>query len=316
MHKFFKHMTTITLVLTATLLVAPSGLAQMCGSRGGVYSPSTQTSQENFAELTTEAAQSYIVVEGKSVLSVQPTAIRIVLAVTHEAKTSKECKTAIEGKIAELRPLWIQAGVKDENIVEDFISILPQYEFEAKELGNQQVAMEKRVGFLMQTNIHLAVKDDVEASKVLDVAFENGITDIIGFDYWSEQLDQKKQEVRAKALQVAKEKSKMLLDGLFKETPRVINVQENTIVVNPTDMYESFTNTSSANYQTNYWSRKNMPLVQLARPKNTYYRGNLPNADTQAAKLPMRSELSVVSTVKIYYESPAAEGYNAARAKK
>ncbi len=316
MNKFLKHMAAISLVLAAFLLVVSSGFAQMAGSRGGVYSPVTQPSQAKSVELTPEAAQSYIVVEGKSVLSVQPTAIRIVLAVTHDAKTSKECKTAIEGKIAELRPLWIQAGVKDENIVEDFISILPQYEFEAKELGNQQVAMEKRVGFLMQTNIHLAVKDDVEASKVLDVAFENGITDIIGFDYWSEQLDQKKQEVRAKALQVAKEKSKMLLDGLFKETPRVINVQENTIVVNPTDMYESFTNTSSANYQTNYWSRKNMPLVQLARPKNTYYRGNLPNADTQAAKLPMRSELSVVSTVKIYYESPAAEGYNAARAKK
>ena len=315
MHKFFKHMTTITLVLTATLLVVPSGLAQMSGSRSGVYSPSTQTSQENFAELTTEAAQSYIVVEGKSVLSVQPTAIRIVLAVTHEAKTSKECKTAIEGKIAELRPLWIQAGIKDENIVEDFISILPRYEFEAKELDGQQVAMEKKVGFLMQTNIHLAVKDDVEASKVLDVAFENGSTDVIGFDYWSEQLDLKKQEVRAKALKVAKDKSKILLDGLFGKTPRVINVQENTIVVSPAQMYESFTNASSASYQTNYWSRKNMPLVQLARPKNTYYRGNLPNADTQAAKLPMRPELSVVSTVKIYYESPAAEGFNAARAK-
>ena len=315
MHKFFKHMTATTLVLTATLLVAPSGLAQMSGSRGGVYSTTTQTSQENFAELTTEAAQSYIVVEGKSVLSVQPTAIRIVLAVTHEAKTSKECKTAIEGKIAELRPLWIQAGIKDENIVEDFISILPRYEFEAKELGGQQVAMEKKVGFLMQTNIHLAVKDDVEASKVLDVAFENGITDVIGFDYWSEQLDLKKQEVRAKALKVAKDKSKILLDGLFEKTPRVINVQENTIVVKPAQMYESFTNDSSASYQANYWSRKNMPLVQLARPKNTYYRGNLPNAGTQAAKLPMRPELSVVSTVKIYYESPAAEAFNAARTK-
>ena len=315
MHKFFKHMTATTLVLTVILLVAPSGLAQMSGSRGGVYSTTTQTPQENFAELTTEAAQSYIVVEGKSVLSVQPTVIRIVLAVTHKAKTSKECKTAIEGKIAELRPLWIQAGIKDENIVEDFISILPRYEFEAKELGGQQVAMEKKVGFLMQTNIHLAVKDDAEASKVLDVAFENGITDVIGFDYWSEQLDLKKQEVRAKALKVAKDKSKILLDGLFEKTPRVINVQENTIVVSPAQMYESFTNASSASYQTNYWSRKNMPLVQLARPKNTYYRGNLPNADTQATKLPMRPELSVVSTVKIYYESPAAEGFNAARAK-
>ena len=315
MHKFFKHMTATTLVLTVILLVAPSGLAQMSGSRGGVYSTTTQTPQENFAELTTEAAQSYIVVEGKSVLSVQPTVIRIVLAVTHKAKTSKECKTAIEGKIAELRPLWIQAGIKDENIVEDFISILPRYEFEAKELGGQQVAMEKKVGFLMQTNIHLAVRDDVEASKVLDVAFENGITDVIGFDYWSEQLDLKKQEVRAKALKVAKDKSKILLDGLFEKTPRVINVQENTIVVSLAQMYESFTNASSASYQTNYWSRKNMPLVQLARPKNTYYRGNLPNADTQATKLPMRPELSVVSTVKIYYESPAAEGFNAARAK-
>ena len=316
MHKFLKHIAAIVLVLTVFLLFGYSSFAQSSGSRGGVYSAATQSPQENSVALTTEAAQSYIVVEGKSVLSVQPTAIRIVLAITHEAKTSKECKAGVEGKIAELRPLWIQAGLKDENIVEDFISILPQYNFEAKQLGDQRVAMEKRVGFLMQTNIHLAVKDDAEANKVLDLAFENGITDIIGFDYWSEQLDVKKQEVRAKALQVAKEKSKVMLDGLFEKTPRVINVQENTIVVNPTEMYESFANTSSANYQTNYWSRKSIPLVRLARPKNTYYRGNLPNADTQAAKLPMRAELSVVSTVKIYYESPAAEGYNAARAKK
>ena len=192
MHKFLKHMSAITLMLTAILLVVTSGLAQMSGSRGGVYSTTPQSPQAKFVDLTPEAAQSFIVVEGKSVLSVQPTAIRIVLAVTHEAKTSKECKTGIEGKIAELRPLWIQAGVEDGNIVEDFISILPQYDFEAKQLGGQQVAMEKRVGFLMQTNIHLA------------------------------------------------------------------------------------------------------------------------NADIQAVKLPMRSELSVVSTVKIYYESPAAEGYNAA----
>ena len=224
----------------------PSGFAQSSGSRGGVYSSSAQPSQAQSAELTPEAAQSYIVVEGKSVLSVQPTAIRIVLALTHEAKTSKECKTGIEGKIAQLRPLWVQAGVEDKNIVEDFISILPQYDFEAKQLGDQQVAMEKKTGFLMQTNIHLAVKDDAEAMKVLDVGFENGVTDIIGLDYWSEELDRKKQEVRAKALQVAKVKSKVLLDGLFEKTPRVINVQENTIVVNPAEMYESFTNASSA----------------------------------------------------------------------
>ena len=314
MHLNFKHMVAITLA-AAFLLYESSGFAQMSGSRGGVHSPLNQPSTPTFVDLTPQTAQSYIVVEGKSVLSVPPTAIRIVLAVTHEAKTSKECKTGIERKIAELRPLWIKTGIKDENIVEDFISILPQYDFEAQQLGDQQVAMEKKVGFLMQTNIHLAVKNDAEAMKALDVAFENGITDIIGFDYWSEELDRKKEEVRAKALQVAKEKSKLLLEGLFVETPRAINIKEETIVVNPAEMYQSFTNDSSTSYQTNYWSRKSIPMVKLARPKNTYYRGNMPNADTQAKKLPMRSELSVVSTVKIYYASPAAAAFNAARPK-
>ena len=314
MRTSFRQMVAVTLLLVAWVLV-PNGIAQLSGSRGGSYAANQQQSQVQFSTLTPETAQSFIVVEGKSVLSAQPTAVRIVLAITHEAETSKECKAGIESKIAELRPLWNKAGVDNEKIVEDFISILPRYEFEAKKLGSQEVAMEKKVGYSMQTNVHLAVKDDAEAMKVLDVAFTNGITDIIGFDYWSEELDRKKEEVRAKALQVAKRKSKMLFDGLFEKTPRVINVQENTVVVNPASMYESFTNTSTGDYQTNYWSRKNMPLVKLARPKNTYYRGNLPNADTQAEKLPMRAELSVVSTVRIYYESPAAEGFNAARAK-
>ena len=202
----------------------------------------------------------------------------------------------------------------DDKIVEDFISILPRYEIEVKTLGGKEVAMEKKSGYVMQTNIHLAVKDDAEAMKVLNVAFANGVTDIIGFDYWSDELDKQKKEVRAKAIQAAKEKAEVLL-GLFDKTPPVINVQENTIVVYPESMYESFQNSSSNEYQTNYNNRRNLPLIRLPRPKNTYYRGNLPNADTQVDELPMRAELSVVSTVRIYYQSPAAEKFNAGREK-
>ena len=284
--------------------------AQLSGSRGGVHGGVVETP---LPTLTPEAAQSFITVEGKSVVSVKPTAIRIVLAITSEEASSRECKTSIEQKIAQLRPLWNQAGVADEKIVEDFISLLPRYEFEVKQLGGQDVATEKKVGYMMQTNIHLAVNDDAEAMKVLDVAFANDVTDIIGFDYWSKDLDSKKQEARAKAIKVAKEKSKVLLDGLFAKNLPAINVQENTVVRYPSSMYQSFTNTSSGEYQTNYHNRRNLPLIKLARPKNTYYRGNLPNADTQADELPMRAELSVVSTVRIYYESPSAKSFNASR---
>lgn len=294
----------------AFLFLSQCGQAQLSGSRGGV---SQRPGERSFPTLTPQAAQSFITVEGKSVLTVKPTSIRVVLALTSESTSSADCKTAIERKVTQLRPLWNEAGVANEKIVEDFISLLPRYEFEVKKVGDQDVAMEKKVGYLMQTNIHLAVKDDAEAMKVLDVAFANDVTDIIGFDYWSEDLDRKKQEARAKAVQVAKEKSKVLLDGLFEKSPPVINIQEETVVHYPSSMYESFTNTSSGAYQTNYQSRRNLPVIRLARPKNTYYRGHLPNADTQADELPMRAELSVVSTVRIYYESPSAKSFNANR---
>ena len=299
--------------LIISLALVSSALAQS-GSRGGVKSAS-HTVKPALSKLSPELAQSYIVVEGKSILSVEPTAIRIVLALTSEAVTSRECKTELDQKIAQLRQLWTQAGIANDEIVEDFISVLPRYDFENGVLGAQEVMKEKKIGYIMQANVHLSVKDNAEVTEVLKVAFENEVTDIIGFDFWSEEMDLKKQEARAKALEVAKEKSKTLLDGLFEKMPPAINVQENTVVVYPESMYESFENASSNEYQTGYSNRRNIPLVKLARPKNTYYRGNLIDADTQTPELQMRAKLSVVSTVWVYYQSPAAKSFHASRAK-
>ena len=179
--------------------------AQLSGSRGGSVHGNT-ADDGSPAALTAEDAQSFIEIEGKAVLSVEPTSIRIVLALTSEAVSSAECKTKIQKQIATLREQWKEAGMKEEDIVEDFISLLPSYEFEVETLKEKEVMMEKKVGYLMQSNVHLAVKDDKEAMKMLDVAFANNVTDIIGFDYWSKDLDQKKKETRALAVEAAKEK--------------------------------------------------------------------------------------------------------------
>ena len=294
-------------------LIAAFGHSQNCYSQlGGSRASNTKSGEATLNTLDPDKAQSFITVDGKSVLSVKPTAIRIVLALTSEAESSADCKSGIDQQIATLRPLWKQDGIDESKIVEDFISILPRYDYDLKKLDEKSVvAVEKEAGYLMQVNLHLEVKDDAEATKAIGVAISNGVTDIIGFDYWCKDLDSKKQEARAEAIEIAKDKAKVLLEGLFEKTLPVINVQENTIVRYPASMYRSFSNTSSADYQSNYYNRRNVPLVKLARPKNTYYEGNLPNADKQADTLPMRAELSVVSTVRIYYESPAAKAFNA-----
>ena len=52
-----------------------------------------------------------------------------------------------------------------------------------------------------------------------------------------------------------------------------------------------------------------MEVIRTFRPKNTYDRGLFSNSDIQPAELPMQSEISVVSTVKLFYESPVAKDY-------
>lgn len=304
---------TVALVL---VVFVPFGVVQNCCAQlgGSRASNDPQSREATLDTLSPDKAQSFITVEGKSVLSVKPTAIRIVLALTSEAESSADCKSGIDKQITTLRPLWRQVGIGDDKIVEDFISILPRYEYDLKKIDEKSmVAVEKEAGYLMQVNLHLEVKNDAEATKAIDIAISNGVTDIIGFDYWCKDLDIKKQEARAEAIEIAKEKAKVLIEGVFEKTLPVINVQEKTIVRYPASMYRSFTNSSSTDYQSNYYSRRNVPLMKLARPKNTYYEGNLPNADKQADTLPMRAELSVVSSVRIYYESPAAKTFNASR---
>ena len=158
----------------------------------------------------------------------------------------------------------------------------------------------------MQSNLHLAVKDDAQAMSAIGIAFDAGVADIIAFDYWSKELDQVKVKARTAAVKAARDKAEVLLGALFEKQPPVINVQEATRIYYPETLYESFTNSSDAQYQSTY-SRRDIPRIRMFRPKNTYYRGLYMDADVQSKDLPMRSEISVVSTVRLYYESPAAK---------
>ena len=117
-------------------------------------------------------------------------------------------------------------GIAQDNIVEDFISVLPRYEFQIEKVVDREVAVEKKVGYLMQSNMHLAVKNDRQAMAAVDVAFENGVSDIIAFDYWSKKLDQMKVQARSEAVKAARGKSDVLLGALFDKRPPLINLQE------------------------------------------------------------------------------------------
>ncbi len=110
----------------------------------------------------------------------------------------------------------------------------------------------------MQSNIHLAVADDNLATKALAAAFEHDVTDIIAFDYWSNQIDETKMIAREQAIKAAQKKSHQMFAELFDVPPAVINVQEMTTTRYPQSLYRSFVNVQDQNV-TQPW-RRSIPL--------------------------------------------------------
>jgi len=228
----------------------------------------------------------------------------MVLAVTSEAETAPKCQQAIDAAIDGLRAAWSKIGIGPDRVVVDFIAVLPRYEWVATKHGDIDAEVEKKVGYRMQTNVHLAAHGEAEARAALAKALEQGITDVIAFDYWSKDLDDVKVKARSEALKAARGKADMLLGTLFTDHPPAINVQEATTVRYPESLYHSFTNTLDEVVTGDY--RRDMPYIHAYRPRNTYYRGLYIDGDVQPHELPMSPEISVVSTVRLYFKSPAA----------
>ena len=104
-------------------------------------------------------------------------------------------------------------------------------------------------------------------------------------------------------MKAAKAKAESLLKPLFDKNLPLINLQEKTTVRYPDSMYSSFCRQRGRHDDAEL--AREVALIHADRPRNTYYRGLNTDGDVQPRELPMRPEISVISTVRLYYRSPA-----------
>ena len=249
------------------------------------------------------AIENYITIEGKAEKRIEPTALRLVLAIMIEKPDSPECETACREMEETLVKALEDLKIERDAIVVDFISILPVYEWKVEDRQGRTVAMETRSGFRMQSNVHVEVPTEEKARDVLQTAFRLGVSDVIAFDYWNEDVDLHKKEARKEALAAAKDKAELLLGALFDQPPRPLNVHESTRVVYPRSLYDSFENAYNEQVSPSF-SDERLTRIWAAKPKNAYYRGFQEDTDVQGEGLPLRPEISIVSTVRLYYATP------------
>lgn len=302
--------TSVLLISFSVLSIGSSSLcAQGYGSAN--HSPNSGTGIQAGVQghrggtLDVESALSIITIEGTSVIRVAPKEIRLVFAVISEATSSDLCQTNNAEQISKVRDSWQKQGIAEENTVEDFISVLPTFSWHREKRDEHEVLLQKRSGFRMQTNLHVAVKTESEAMAAVRSAFANGVSDIVTFDYWSPDLESEQEKARGAAVAAAKKKAEILLMA-FDQRPPLINIQEQTKTFLPHSLYRTFQNVleETASYP-RAW--RDLPQIKSYRPKMTFFDGLKTDADVQPAELSLKPMIEVTSTVRLYYQSPATK---------
>ncbi len=295
---------TITLALCAVAFQPARLFSQGFGTgrSGTTISQSYDAHWKGLPELEPSLALQFITVEGTAELRVVPEEVRVILAVTIEGASADECQTKVAERIKRIVTDWSNSKIPQDKIVEDFINVLPVYKWVIETQNGEKVVVQKHAGFRMQTNLHVAVKTESEAMQAIQQAFRHGVTDIITFDYWSPKLDEQKREARKAAIAAAKEKADTLLE-IFDSRPKIVNIQEATGVFFPHAMYRTTENVleESTEYLSNWRGRLRFKAY---RPKMTFLDAPQSNADVRPAELMMRPEIAVISTVRLYYQSP------------
>ncbi len=247
-------------------------------------------------------------VSGTAKINVKPQSLRLVLALTNKSETASQCNETIKTRIANIRRGMSELKIDEQDVVEDFIVVNRDYRWELKKQEKSQFLQEFEDGFRMQTNLHILCSNEEIALKAIEKAFANGVSEVVSFDYWHDDLDAYKTQALKKALESAKSKSEILL-SVFDETPRVLNVDNSIEVVTPSRQYRSIkVNADNPNHPSkyiSYWNSYNKLFIP--RPWTTFYAGDEQYSDFSPKTPPMNPMISVVSKVTLTYESPTSK---------
>lgn len=309
MNQFYDILQRRTVMVIISLMIttgiSSESMAQGGGAFAGTRNSGSRRDDERKLSLSTKQAERVIVVQGVAEIRVKPTEIRLVMAVVTEGGTAKECKLKAAKIVEALRLGWKDIGIESNDVFEDFIAIISVYKYEEQKKDDLLVLQEMLDGYRYQTNLHLKLPSEARAHEALDVAFGLNITNIIMFDYWHPKLKEKKLEAMKNAIRVAREKSNILLAAeLFPTRPKLINIRESSKTVFPINMYLTYDNEVEQTVVLPYRTRNDVARISAVRPRTTFYRGPSFEGDSLSPELPMMPEISIVSTVRLFFEAP------------
>ncbi|WP_322549450.1 SIMPL domain-containing protein [Flavobacterium psychraquaticum] len=258
------------------LLTTFASLAQISGNQ--IYENSDYSSK-NYNQTTTSNSTSFSINDNnlsftiKILLNNKADGFIITLGLNEENESVSGCNQKINSRLNGFIGKLKAIGIKPEHTYVDFISQTKIYDFTTNDLTAKQ--FEK--GFEIKKNIIISTSNVVNLEKIITLASEYEIYDVIKVDYFNTDLDAIHNSLFDEALRLAESKKVSYLKAFGKRIVGTPTATENFTTFLPKSQYKTYQAFESSEIQTNSNSRAQY-LKKMERKNKTFYYDGMSNA--------------------------------------
>lgn len=226
--------------------------------------------------------------------NVKPDSFLVTLGLNEESLSVKDCNAKINKRLDGFKNALKKMGIKDEEMFVDFISQTKIYDYKSTSTSNQVNISQVDKGFEIKKNIIIKLKDANLFDKLIDMASEHEIYNVVKVDYKKGDTEKVYDEMLFEANEVLKSRSK-IYDKFgkrdFEEAPQL---SINFYSIQPGKQYKNYTafETSDTSYYNEYYNSNKALIRQEQRKSKTFYYDGM---DPDSFDKVMNSESPVVS---------------------
>lgn len=161
-------------------------------------------------------------------------------SVSADAPTVGEAQNMVTSKMNAILDEVKKLGVDEKDIQTSNYSVYPKYRFEQGVCSGNICPPGRQVadGFTVSHDVTLKVRKTDDAGKVLAAVGSKGATNVSGLNFTTDDPSKIEEEAKAKAIEDAKDKAKVLEKNLGVHLVKIVTYYENG-PTNPQPMYEA-----------------------------------------------------------------------------
>jgi len=281
---------SILILCFVSLIVYNSAFSQSMGNSNYNTGSNSNFKSNKARNLATNNSDSVMFIDVHTLMNVKPDYYIAMFNISQSAASIAECNSLLTKRISGFIEKLQTFGIGERDIYIDFISQIPEFEYQTEKKVFSKTYNEIPVGFEIQKNIHIKTKDGKLISQIISMAAEFEIYDLAKVDCVAENNQQIVDSLRKTTIDYLNKKTEMLKKSGVVLNYTFYTIDEEMFTIYPDERYKAYTsyNSSSAN--------TGKSKVNNANKKTTYYYSRLEYSDFDIVISPVILEPAIQYT--------------------